>query len=280
MVKLASGVSDLLARMTVAGWRPATVEAIDTTAGTLTLTMSDGEPVEGVSWQANAYSPVVGDRVTVMWDRHAGMLVTGTLSTRSVQIGERASVTVAPTGRVNPVRFPDGVWRWLPSVQLLLTQGAYWTTSQAFGGPGMREDASVIAYPDLGSIVPAGAQDVTASLRLHRAPLVSSTDGTVVSPWGVSPVLWAHSYDPLPDPETATGPPVVDEGLGEWRPGRLVAGEAANFPLPQTWLDGILSGAIKGIVGMSDREEDRSTFFGPGNLELTFSFTMPPEGEG
>lgn len=277
MVNLASGVTDLLARMTVAGWRPATVEAIDSAAGTLTLTMSDGEPVQGVSWQANAYSPVAGDRVTVMWDRHAGMLVTGTLSTRSVQIGERESVTVAPTGRVGPARFPDGEWRWLSSAQMMLTQGAYWTTSQAFGGPGMREDASVIAYPDLTSIVPPGASDVTAMLRIRRAPLVSSVDGTVVSPWGVSPALWAHSYDPLPDPDTATGAPVVNGALGEWRPGRLVAGEAANLPLPAAWLDALLGGEITGIVSMSDSDEDRSTFFGPGNLELTISYTPASE---
>lgn len=277
MVTLAQGVADLLARMTVAGWRPATVEAIDTAAGTLTLTMSDGEPVAGVSWQANAYSPAVGDRVTVMWDRHAGMLVTGTLSTQSVVVGEQESMTVAPTGRAGVARFPDGLWHWLFSRQLLLTQGAYWTTSQAFGGPGVREDASVIGYPDLTGILPAGASDVAATLRIRRAPLTSSTDGTVVSPWGVSPALWAHSYDPLPDPDVATGPPVVDEALGEWRPGRLVAGEAANFPLPQAWLDGLLAGEVTGIVSMSDSDEDRATFFGLGNLDLTIAYT--PAGE-
>lgn len=278
MVTHATAAADLLARSTTAGWRPGTVGAIDAATGTLTLRLSDGEVVDGVPWQASAYTPIVGDRVVVTWDRGAGMLVTGTLSTVRTETPEQVRVEVGPAETVTAELWPDGTWEWgtpesyPPGFPYMLRQGVFYSTSTLHGGPGMRQPSTLIRYPAV--TAPAGATDVTLALRVSRDFTLKAADGTILAPPTVSPVLHAHAYNPLP---AGTGAPVPAPGLDVWRPGPLAQGETAYYPLPTDWAAALLAGTITGWYSQSDLAEDYTTFIGDANLHLVLTYTPPPE---
>lgn len=288
MVSLAQSVADLLARSTSTGWRQATVQAVDVATGTLTLVMG-GELVSGVPWQASAYSPVVGDRVTVMWDRGSGMFVTGTLSTVQATVPDQETVSVhySDAGIITAISDEDG-WGE-PGTGF--DMGAALQGNFVFSGPwppGSNPPVVLWAYlsvwPDPSTLVPAGSTIDIVSLRCKRVDMSPGDDSAFPkrSPMQ-SPIVYAHNYTLASLPPAGQEPPWVD---GPWEPGALAIptvldpvtnwganGDEATFRLPQSWADGLVDGSITGTALWTPNVPETAAF----DLSLVVTYTPPPE---
>lgn len=274
MVNLAQSVADLLARSTSTGWRIATVTAIDTATGTLTVRTGDGL-VEGVPWQASSYSPVVGDQVTIIWDRGSGMFVTGTISTVRAEQMEQQALTLAPE------------YFWFHNDQKSVEGGAPYTGPPWQLHGGYNPDGSPTPMPQGFGYAPVGGGGpgyvplsfVRSTWAVFPQPTFTGALVSIVADvtpaWtegsqAVAPALFLHDYTASSGPTVGDPPDPLEGPLGL---APLVRGETARFPLPMEWANALVTGAATGVGVWSDREADRGDFL----VELIVTYTPPAE---
>lgn len=274
MANLAHAVARLASQVRPSGRRIGTIQAIDTTTGTLTVTMG-GTPVEGIPWQASSYSPVEGDQVTILWDRTAGMLVTGTISTVRIEQVEPQTLTLGPD------------YLWFHNDQKSLEGGDPYTGPPWQLHNGYDPDGWPTPMPQGFGYAPVGGGGpsyvplsfVRSTWAVFPQPdfpgeLVSIT-ARVTPAWtegaqAVAPALFLHDYTTSSGP-TVGDPPAPLEGPLGLAP--LVRGETARFPLPPSWATALATGAATGVGVWSDREADRGDFL----IDLVVTYTPPAE---
>ena len=291
---LAHAVAHLASQVRPTGRRIGTVQAIDTTTGTLTVTMG-GTPVEGIPWQASSYSPVVGDQVTILWDQSAGMLVTGTISTVRVQEPDQEQLVLSREWawrKFNTIINYDGTpaepdnWREMDNSSVM-EQGRFEFAFQPLlpsENPGVEERCSILTWGDVASMVPTGARIETLALRMKA---------TIPGGWGEpdggtprSPRLFGHTYTGDNPPGGAGVAPEAAPGFGPWEPVVLAQGEVVTIPLRADWAQALLDGTITGLMTRADQESYRlrlETTSDPQpwpwteSPELIVTYTPPPE---
>lgn len=287
MATLAQATADLIARTQTPPRRIGTIHAIDPATGTLTVSLG-GSLVEGAPWQASSYSPVIGDRVTILVDRTAGMIATGTLSTVRVAPADQVTLEVSPELECQVTRrAEDASWYWdqgrnRTPYGYVLNQGAGW---DAFSGSTIAR-GTYLQYPTI--TLPAGASDPVVAVRIRRSSIDWNNDLETAL---VSPVLYGHDT-PLP----ATGGTGVDPyfATDEWRPGALTFADEVIYPLPPAWQAGLLDGSLSGLATFSTDPRDFAIFLHDepytqedgtpgaigtpgGNAHLLVTYTPAPE---
>lgn len=286
---LAQAVAHLASQARPTGRRIGTIQAIDTTTGTLTVTMG-GTPVEGIPWQASSYSPVEGDQVTILWDQSAGMLVTGTIST--VRVAEPDPVDVVLTrqagwskrnywfdeGSGDPST-PQPNWRAM-DVAEVMDQGR-WQLSLTVEGrdhPAVYEAASGIYWGDPAAAIPAGGRFERMAIRARALILGQYGDHDGGPPR--SPRIFGHNFTGLP-PGSIGEPPTVNPEFGPWEPAPLNHGEVVTIPIRNDWAQALLDGTIAGFTFWADQETQKLRLTAPDDVnaapELLVTYTPPAE---
>jgi len=276
-------MAGLMAKSTNSGWRIGKIVSVDDAAGTATIT-TGGAEITGVPWLASAYYPIAGDRVTIVWDRTAGLLIGGTLSTVQFPTGSQEVMvldTYDTTGYWQYIQPKDRVDPWYlvtDNPQSVLSQG--WTI---FSGPWFPGDdvpwkyvMHLWDYGDIAARLPSGSKIDNLSFHITR------TDGPIQDPYPIhpqqsTPILWGHNYtSSSPPPET--GKPSFTKG--PWKPGALNigydfrrGGESGTFPLPKEWQDDLLSGAMKGVALYAEDHLMAGAF----QIDLVVSYRAPKE---
>src|SRR5699024_8949832 len=238
---------------------------VDEPSGTATVRMG-GSEVEGVPWAASSYFPIEGDRVTLVRDRSAGFLITGTLSTAATASKVRRE-TVLPLSA------------WLSYNETMETGGAPGRGRYGFGaqlgptdrmnvtqGPiptsGMGDDPNFIpslqawclVYTADLSMIPSDATGTYLSMRFDR---VGEFDFQRLNSL-VRPRMHGHQYTSTPPQDRE---PTWDTSDTGWTPAGLPPGESVTVPLPPDWSHAILTGALSGVAMYSPRETDVAYFY-------------------
>lgn len=253
MITMAQAVATAVKRGRGSDSYMGTVTAIDATNAALTVDIGTGTPLTGVRWIAS-YAPAVSDFVVVM-RVGTGWWVMGKNS-KDLRAGggtSQGTATVNPTVSFTGI-LPASTWQWSPYDGIDgLRQGR---------SPGGVVAAGVSVFQGLAALLPAGATITSAKVRSTRfQPGGAGSGGAAL----VSPAFYGHAHTEQP-----AGPPSWTTAV--WRPGRVAAGQAAQWDLPSAWLTALLAGTMRGLGLYSTASADWSYWSPP---TLTITYTTP-----
>lgn len=257
MISMAQAVATAVKRGRGSDSYLGTVTAVNVAEAAITIDIGTGTPLIGVRWGApfstGATPPAVNDFVVVL--RIGGSWVVMAKLSKDLRAGGgtgQGTVTATPLSSYQGLQVPPSQWQVFDGVDGL---------RQGRSAAGINA-AGVSVFPNLSALIPAGATITSGKVRTFRlAPGGGGSGGGAL----VSPAFYGHAYSDIP-----SGTPSWTTTV--WRPGRVAAGQAAQWDLPSAWLTALLAGTMRGLGLYSTASADWSYWSPP---TLTITYTTP-----